>query len=232
MTLMFLVDNIPEAYRDGLMLYDKLNAAYEKAGKTLPFTAPYLIPVPHAHFGVVQFTHMYEYNPLSADDRTQAVMEGRRQLIEAFACLTEYDEEFKGLELITSSGVLGVRESRRIIGEYRVTTEDVLRGARFADAIARVTFGVDMHTKENKGQTCFPVQPYDIPMRALIPKGYRGIVTVGRSISGSREAMASYRVTGDCCQMGENAGYYIAHAIRHQMALTEVRLELPLVTVP
>ncbi|MBR2988432.1 MAG: FAD-dependent oxidoreductase [Clostridia bacterium] len=230
MTLMFLVGNIPEKYKNGLMIYEKLNAVYEKVGKRIPFRVPYLIPVPNSHFGVIQFTHMYEYNPLSATDLTKATIEGREQLIDAFEFLTKYDEEFKDLELITSSSVLGVRESRRIIGEYRVNTDDILSGARFDDAVAFVTFGADLHTKSNKGQNCFQVQPYHIPLRALIPQGYKGIVVAGRCISGSREAMASYRVTGNCAQMGENAGYYIAEAIKRNLDILEVKLNLPLVS--
>ena len=228
MTLMFLVGNIPEKYKDGLMIFEKLNAVYEKAGKQIPFRVPYLIPVPNSHFGVIQFTHMYEYNPLNAAELTKATMEGRQQLIDAFEFLTKYDEEFKDLELITSSSVLGVRESRRILGEYRISTDDILTGATFDDAVARVTFGADLHTKSNKGQNCFQVQPYQIPIRALIPKGYKGIIVAGRSISGSREAMASYRVTGNCAQMGENAGYYVAESIKQNIDLLDVKLNLQL----
>ncbi|MBQ8882937.1 MAG: FAD-dependent oxidoreductase, partial [Clostridia bacterium] len=87
MTLMFMVGNIPEKYKTGMMFYEKLNTAYEKAGKKIPFKVPYLIPVPNAHFGVIQFTHMYDYNPLDAKELTQATLEGRKQLIEAFECL-------------------------------------------------------------------------------------------------------------------------------------------------
>ena len=228
MTLMFLVGNVPEKYRDGLMIYEKLNAVYEKAGKQIPFKVPYLIPAPNSHFAVIQFTHMYEYNPLSAKDLTKATMEGRQQLIDAFEFLTKYDEEFKDLELITSSSVLGVRESRRIIGEYRVSTDDILSGARFDDAVAYVTFGADLHTKSNKGQNCFQVKPYHLPMRALIPKGYKGIIVAGRCISGSREAMASYRVTGNCAQMGESAGYYVAESIKKGVDIHDVKLNLHL----
>lgn len=228
MTLMFLVGNIPEKYRDGLMIYEKLAAAYERGGREIPFKVPYLIPVPNSHFGVVQFTHMYEYDPLDAKALTAATVEGRRQLIEAFELLTKYDEEFKELELISSSSVLGVRESRRIIGEYYITQEDILGGAIFDDAVARVTFGADLHTKSNKGQHCFEVKPYNVPMRALIPKGYDGIVVAGRCISGSREAMASYRVTGNCAQMGENAGYYIARSIKENVPLRDVKIKLKL----
>lgn len=228
MTLMFLVGNIPEKYRDGLMIYEKLNAAYEKAGAEIPFRVPYLIPVPHARFGVVQFTHMYDYNPLSAMDRTKATMEGRRQMLQAFEYLTKYDPEFRDLELIASADTLGVRESRRIVGEYTVTAEDIQNGAQFDDAVAHVTFGADLHTKSNRGQLCFSVQPYQIPMRALIPRGFDGLVVAGRCISGSREALASYRVTGNCAQMGENAGYYIAEAQKNSVNIRDVRLTLPL----
>ena len=228
MTLMFMVGNIPEKYKTGMMFYEKLNTAYEKAGKKIPFKVPYLIPVPNAHFGVIQFTHMYDYNPLDAKELTQATLEGRKQLIEAFECLVNYDEEFKDLELITSAGMLGVRESRRIVGEYTITCDDILSGAKFDDAVAYVTFNADLHNKSNTGQRCFQVLPYNIPMRALIPKGYKGIVVAGRCISGSREAMASYRVTGNCAQMGENAGYYIAHALKNNMDILEVKLDLKL----
>ena len=230
MTLMFLVGNVPEKYKDGLMIFEKLNAVYEKAGKQIPFRVPYLIPAPNSHFAVIQFTHMYEYNPLCASDLTKATMEGREQLIDAFEFLTKYDEEFKDLELITSSSVLGVRESRRIVGEYRVSTDDILSGARFEDAVAYVTFGADLHTKSNKGQNCFQVKPYHIPMRSLIPQGYQGIIVAGRCISGSREAMASYRVTGNCAQMGESAGYFVAEAIKNNIDIREVKLNLKLET--
>ena len=230
MTLMFLVGNVPEKYKDGLMIFEKLNAVYEKAGKQIPFRVPYLIPAPNSHFAVIQFTHMYEYNPLCSSDLTKATMEGREQLIDAFEFLTKYDEEFKDLELITSSSVLGVRESRRIVGEYRVSTDDILSGARFEDAVAYVTFGADLHTKSNKGQNCFQVKPYHIPMRSLIPQGYQGIIVAGRCISGSREAMASYRVTGNCAQMGESAGYFVAEAIKNNIDIREVKLNLKLET--
>lgn len=109
-----------------------------------------------------------------------------------------------------------------------MTEEDILNGARFDDAVAYVTFGADLHTKSNKGQRCFRVSPYHISMRALIPKGYKGIVVAGRCISGAREAMDSYRVTGNCAQIGENAGYYIAEAIKRNVELLDVKLDLSL----
>lgn len=222
MTLMFLVGNIPEKYKDGLMIYEKLNAAYQKAGKTIPFKMPYLIPAPNTHFGVVQFTHMYEYNPLCAKDITEATIEGRRQMMEAFEALTTYDEEFKDLELISSSSVLGIRESRRIVGEYRLCEEDLLEGRQFDDGLCTVSFNVDIHPKDNQAQKCQKITPYQIPLRCLIPKGKYGLMTAGRCISGSHVAHASYRVTGNCFSMGEGAGYAVARAIKDGVDIREV----------
>lgn len=222
MTLMFIVGNIPEKYRDGLMIYEKLDAVYKKAGKEIPFKVPYLIPAPNAHFGNIQFTHMYGYDPLSEKEKTAATIEGRRQMLEAFELLKKYDEDFSSLELIASAPVLGVRESRRIIGEYTVDENDLILGSKFDDAVACASFGVDIHTSEGKGQVCHPVKPYQIPMRALIPRGYDGIIVAGRCISGTHEAMASYRVTANCTEMAENAAIVNAYAFKNKMPIREV----------
>lgn len=225
MTLMFLVGNIPHKYRNGQMIYQPLANAYEKLGKELPFTKPFLIPVPNSSFGVIQFTHMYDYNPLSATDITKATIEGRRQMMDAFESLTKYDEDFKDLELIVSSIALGVRESRRICGEYTISDDDILSGARFDDALAEVKFNVDIHTKDNKGQYCFEIKPYQIPLRALIPKAYNGLLVAGRCISGSQNALASYRVTGNCAQMGDSLGKILSYAITNTVDIRKVNVK-------
>lgn len=224
MTLMFLVGNIPEKWKNGGMIFENLNRAYEKEGLDIPFTRPYLIPVPDTRFGVVQFTHMYNYNPLSAKDITKANIEGRKQMMEAFEAVKKHDADLGALELIASSITLGVRESRRIIGEYTVTTDDIIEGTHFEDAVCDATFNVDVHTKSNKGQRYYDVKPYQIPLRALLPKGWDGIVVAGRCISGSRDAMASYRVTGNCCQMAENAGYILAYAKEKNIPIAHVQV--------
>jgi len=226
MTLMFLVGNIPEKFRAGLMINEHLQRVYDIAGLEIPFKRPFLIPVPNSHFGVVQFTHVYAHDPLNAAALTAATVEARRQIIEAFELLTGHDPDFAQLELISSASVLGVRESRRVIGEYTLTLDDILSGAQFEDAVANVTFNVDQHTKSNNSQRYFDVAPYQIPLRAMLPKGYQGIAVAGRCISGDRDAMSSYRVTGNCCQMGEYAGYAVAQAIKTGMDIRQIKTRL------
>lgn len=215
MTLMFLVGNIPVQYREGLNLFEKLDKVYQKLGKPIPFQAPVMIPVPHSHFGVVQFTHMYGYHALRAEELTNAVIEGRDQMLEAMEGLKRFDEEFADLEIIESAPLLGVRESRRIEGEYTLTLDDVMAGAKCKDAVTSVTFNIDIHHPGDSAQSCIDVAEYQIPFRCLVPKGVDGLLVAGRCISGTHEAMASYRVTGNCCPMGEAAGKAAAdYAVR------------------
>lgn len=224
MTLMFLVGNIPEKYRDGLNLHDVLFRAYERQGQNrkMPFEKPFLIPVPNADFGVVQLTHMRGFSPLSAEQRSLALVEGRKQVLEIFELLREYDEDFKSLMLLQTAPLLGVRESRRIVGEYCLTEEDLMNGAQFEDGITTATFGIDIHDADSTNQTCRGVKPYQIPYRCLIPRGIEGLLVAGKTISGTHVAMASYRVTGDCCAMGEAAGKAASYAVLNHVSVREV----------
>ena len=228
MTLMYLVGGIPEKYRDGLMIYKLLQEAFARQGRggNSPFTMPYMIPVPNSDFAVMQLTHMRNYSPLSARDRTEAVLEGRRQMIETFEVLRDFDPDFSRFYLIQSAPLLGIRESRRIVGEYCLTEDDLACGARFPDGITEVRFGIDIHRNNDDEQECHPVKPYQIPYRCLIPKGIEGLLVAGKTISGTHVAMASYRVTGDCCAMGEAAGKAAAYAARERVGVRDVPVEV------
>mgnify|MGYP002682136192 FL=1 len=65
--------------------------------------------------------------------------------------------------------------------------------------------------------------PYQIPLRCLLPKGIKGLLTAGRCISGSFYAHASYRVTGDCVAMGEGAATAIAKALNTGCDIREIK---------
>lgn len=224
MTLMFLVGNVPEKYRSGALLKDIFVNMFKKAGKPLPFNMPYLIVPPNARFGVVQYTHMYELDPYSAEDLTVAAIAGRQQMIDAVELLKEYDEDFRDLDIIVSAPVMGVRESVQIVGEYTLTLDDLLSGARFPDGITLATFNIDIHTQSNLGQHCQSVKPYEIPFRCLIPKGIHNLLVAGKTISGTHESQASFRVTGNCAAMGEAAGIAAAHCAKHGLDARELNI--------
>ena len=169
---------------------------------------------------------MRGYDPLSASDRTKAVMEGRQQMITVFEALKNHDEDFKNMSLVGAAPLLGVRESRRIVGDYILREDDLLNGAKFEDGICTCGFGIDIHDSNATTQTCVRTKTYQIPFRSLIPKGFEGLLAVGRSISGTHVAMASYRVTGNCCAMGEAAGKAAAYSSKHKCSVRDIPNEL------
>ena len=106
---------------------------------------------------------------------------------------------------------IGIREGRRIKGRYTITSDDLITGAKFEDAVCRVNFNVDIHSLDGEWDKSWSdagvkVKPYDIPLRSLIAKDVDGLMMAGRCISGDFFAHASYRVTGNAVAMGEAAG--------------------------
>ncbi len=223
-TLMFLVGGVPEKYRDGVMIYGIVEEAFKKEGKGrhLNFDKPFFIPIPNSDFALFQLTHMHGLSPTSSFDRTKAAIEGRKQMIEVFEALRKFDPDFAKCSLIASAPMLGVRESRRIVGEYTLTEDDLLGGAQFDDGVCTVAFGVDIHPAKGEKQVCVGVKPYGIPFRCMLPKNSANVVVAGKTISGTHFAMASYRVTGNCAAMGEAAGKAAALSAKTGVPLREM----------
>lgn len=224
MTLMFTIGNVEFMQNDCDELTNMVEEALkaEDTGYRLPYRRPYIIQIPNSKTAVVQLTHMRGYDPLSASDIGRAAAEGRRQAYEAVEFLRNHVARFKDIELLETAPLLGVRESRRIAGEYMLTKEDLAIGRRFEDDITTAAFGIDIHDPVSDLQHCYPVRRYGIPYRALIPRGIEGMLVAGRCISGTSEAMASYRVTGNCAAMGEAAGIAAAIAAKRGIGVRDV----------
>ena len=129
--------------------------------------------------------------------------------------------------------VLGTRESRRIIGRYTLTREDVLAGRKFEDGVAQACFFIDFHDSppgrtipydiEFKKQNTPPEGDwYEIPYRCLLPEKVSGLLVAGRCISADRSAIASLRVMPTCMYLGQAAGTAAAMATAQGIALHEV----------
>ncbi len=155
--------------------------------------------------------HQYNLNPLSAQDITDATLQSRLEVNSMVDGLRRRGSIWTNLRIVATSEQIGIREGRRIKGMYMLTKEDLIKGARFEDAVCRSTFAVDVHSLDGKdgkgyGSEGIKAQPYDIPLRSLIAKDVGGLMMAGRCISGDFFAHASYRVTGNAVAMGEAAG--------------------------
>ncbi len=172
---------------------------------------------------IMMANHQYGYRSPDAQLLTDATIEGRAENLAIAAALRSLGGDWAALELMTQSAQIGVRESRRIQGLYRVTRDDLVAGARFEDAVCRVSFCVDIHALDpttNKGidPSGIKVKPYDIPLRSLLARDVPNLMMAGRCISGDFYAHSSYRVTGDAAAMGEAAGVAAAQAVRQSVA--------------
>ncbi len=207
-TLMYQLGNIHFMQTDPYALTKLVENAEKRTGKKyeIPFTRSYIIQQPADDQAVVMLTHMRNLDPLSAKDRTAAMIEGRRQAQEMFLYFKENIPEFRDMTFVQTAPMLGVRESRRLDGLYSISIDDCLQGHIPEDSVTVATFNVDIHNQKNNDQGYYDVQPYGIPYRSLVPGTVDGLLVAGRCISGCHEAMASYRVTGNCAAMGQAAG--------------------------
>lgn len=117
---------------------------------------------------------------------------------------------YENCHCVASGTTTGVRESRRVMGDYVITAEELAAGCRFPDVVVhKAEFIVDIHNPAGAGQAEAKIQyckPYDLPYRCFLPEGLEGLLVAGRCISGTHRAHASYRVMSICMAMGEAIG--------------------------
>ncbi|MFN2230762.1 MAG: FAD-dependent oxidoreductase [Anaerolineae bacterium] len=147
---------------------------------------------------------------------TRAEIEGREQVLYLIDFFQGYVPGFERCYLLDTGAQVGVRETRRILGAYVLTAEDVFAARRFPDAIARVSFPIDIHDVSGGGG--FFEGPrggpyYTIPYRCLVPLQVENLLVAGRPISATHEAHGSLRVMPPCFATGQAAGTAAALAL-------------------
>ena len=158
-------------------------------------------------------------------DLTLAEWQARRQMKQIAAFLRKYVPGFERSYLAQSGVTIGVRETRRITGEYRLTAEDILDARKAEDVIARGTYPLDIHNPTGKGTVLMRLpdgESYDIPLRCLLPQRLDRLAVAGRCISGTHEAHSSYRVMPIAMATGQAAGVCAAMAARAGKAVRDV----------
>ncbi len=139
---------------------------------------------------------------------TQAEVAGRQQAIEYARFLREQVPGYEHSFLLNFSTQIGIRETRRVYGDYRLTREDVLEARSFPDAIARCGAPIEDHHpgSDTRWEYLPQGRTYDIPLRCLLPQTLQNVVVAGRCLSATHDAHASVRSMGQCMAMGQAAG--------------------------
>jgi len=158
-----------------------------------------------------------------SDALTRNEIEGRDHMHQFLAFLKEHVSEFSSAFLIDSGSHIGVRESRRIQGVYRLAVEDVIDGREFPDSIALGGHVIDVHSPSGTAdQIRYRVAPYQIPLRCLIPPSIDNLLVAGRPVSADHGAHASLRVQGTCMATGQAAGITAALAAGNRLRPIDV----------
>ena len=159
-------------------------------------------------------------------DWTRAEIQGRRDAWQMFELWQAALPEFADAYFMTSGPVAGARESRRIVGDYVLTGEDVRLGRRHDDVVVLGAWRLDRHPPDKPGYHDIPwTPPYDIPYRTLLPQGVDNLLVAGRCHSATSEALASSRVTATAMGMGQAAGIAAASAVVTGVSPRDLKLQ-------
>jgi len=161
-----------------------------------------------------------------ADSLTRGMTEGRQQIKTLFGLMKKYFPGFENCRLRAVSPMIGVRETRRIKGEYTLTVADLMSDKKFDDSVAVSSYGWDLPDPKRPS-----IQPLagktaprytHIPYRCLLPQGIGNLIVAGRSISVERDVLGPVRVMAPCCAMGEAAGLSAAVAAQNGRDFSEI----------
>ena len=229
MTLCFRVGNVDvEAFYE---TKEELKQKYREAKARGEITNPredillFRSPIPNVmHFNT---TRVIKLDPTSAEDVTKAEIIARDQVKEIYEFMKQNGSGLENSFLMMTASEIGVRESRKIVGDYVLTEDDCRAFTKFEDSVAACNYDIDIHNPEGSGTShyFFPVgEYYTIPYRSLIPTGVGNMLVAGRCISSDHGAQASYRIMPTVCTIGEAAGVAAALAAKNGCPVREINV--------
>ena len=199
-------------------LWARMRRAAESGDYRLPRLEGSWHRTPHAGVITVHMTRIPNVDATDPEQLTRAEIEGRRQVREYHRFLRDKVPGFDRSVLVATSPAIGVRESRRVIGDYRLTRDDVLDARRFEDEIALCGAPIEDHAAGADTRWTYVPESgvYGIPYRCLLPEGVEGMLVAGRCFSATHDAHASARSMATCMAMGQAAGTAAAMSVASQ----------------
>lgn len=206
-------------------LYDLWNDALDNGDVDVPRELVSFFISPYPDEVTVNMTRVTNIDPLDPDDLTRAEVEARLQAMQLLQFFRTSVPGFEECRIAATGTQIGIRESRRIVGEYTLTREDVLEARAFDDAVARSAYPIDVHNPSGSGTVTHRLPEgasYEIPYRCLVPERVDRLLVAGRCISTTHEALASTRLTPTVMSLGQAAGTAAALAKRNGIAVRDV----------
>jgi hypothetical protein len=169
----------------------------------------------------IQCNHIVKLDGTDTEDLSKAEMLGRQQVHAIYRIFRRLSPHFREAHLLKTSVHVGVRETRRVMGEYVLTAEDATHAREFVDGIARSKNSASLHNPKGPYRPS-PVRVsagsyYEIPYRCLLPRGVDNLVLGSRCLSATHEAHAALRMIPTMVSVGEAAGMAGAWAARQNV---------------
>ncbi len=177
--------------------------------------------------------HLFGLDPLDEISLTKGLIEGRKQAVEFERFYRKYMPGYETVELAATASLPGIRESRRVVGDYILNIDDYKTKRIFADEIGRYSYPIDIHpaTTKRKDQAEFKRlinslryktgESYGIPYRILTVNGFNNLLVAGRCVSTDRPLQSSIRVMPGCFITGQVAGVAAAIAAEHNVGIRD-----------
>jgi glycine/D-amino acid oxidase-like deaminating enzyme len=201
----------------------------EKGIWTFPYEIFISVMMTEKDVFMINTNRMVGIDGLDARSITQGVIDARKENYKLLEIMRNHFPGFKNAKLRAIAPAMGIRESRRIVGEYELTVEDLANERKFEDAIAYSVYRWDLPDPKKPS-----LQPDEqrhkslytpIPYRCLVPQGVENVIVAGRSISVERPVMGPTRVMAPCIAMGEATGYATKLAIEKGIAYKDVDIK-------
>jgi hypothetical protein len=170
----------------------------------------------------INATHVIGFDPVNGKDLTLAEFECRKQMMSVYSFLKGNVPGFENIFLLDSASHIGIRESRRIIGEYVLQFDDIKRRQRFSDAIALNFMPIDIHGPGEQQTWVKLDHPYEIPYRSLQAKTNKNLLVAGRCISTDHIVQGSIRSVPCCFATGQAAGTAAAISVLQKKGPKEI----------
>lgn len=157
------------------------------------------------------------YKGFDAGHLTEAVIQGRKRENRLFGFLKRKIPGFEESYLALTAPMVGVRESRRIIGEYVLTAQDYFNAKKFEDAVSRNRYPIDIHLPTSclpSERALGPEEYHEIPYRSLIPVKVENLIVACRVLSASFEAHGAVRIQPNMRAIGQAAGVAAALCVK------------------
>ncbi len=152
-------------------------------------------------------------NPLNPEDTSYAFIQGRKQIRRLMAFCKKYLPGFENAYVTQIAPMLGIRDSRRIEGEYELSEYDILACKKFKNTAAKSNYPIDVHSLKKNENILNKISEddyFEIPLEAMKAKGVSNLFIAGKIISATFLAQAALRIIPNCLSMGESLGKYIA----------------------